>query len=72
MSAGGGASSSKAGGLNDGVRSMCMGRCWRAFAEDAIPLICAVGGRGSVGLVKGPGWGIGALLFAAFMAFMAG
>lgn len=53
MSAGGGTSSSKAGGLNDGVRSMCMGRCWRAFAEDAIPLMCAVGGRGSVGLVTG-------------------
>lgn len=72
MSAGGGASSSKAGGLNDGARSMCMGRGWRdEFAVGNWPLRCAVGGRGRVGRSKTGSWEL-RLLFAALRAFMAG
>jgi len=72
MSAGGGASSSKAGGLNDGARRMCIGRGWREeFAVGAPPWRCAVGGRGRVGRSRSGSWEF-RLLFAAFMAFMAG
>jgi hypothetical protein len=72
MSAGGGASSSKAGGLNDGARRMCMGRGWREeFAVGIPPLRCAVGGRGRVGRSRKGSWLL-MLLFAAFRAFMAG
>lgn len=70
--AGGGASSSKAGGLNEGARRMCIGLGFRAFAAGG-PLRCAVGGRGSVGLSNMGGCAAALmLLFAAFMAFMAG
>lgn len=74
MRAGGGASSSKAGGLKEGARSMCIGR-WGRFALGPAPLRWAVGGRGRVGrcmAVGGCGWVGGRLLFAAFMALMAG
>ena len=72
MSAGGGASSSKAGGLNDGARNMCIGRGWRdEFAVGSCPFRCAVGGRGRVGRSRNGSCEL-RLLFAAFIAFMAG
>ena len=73
MRAGGGASSSKAGGLKDGARRMCIGRGWREeFAVGSWPLRCAVGGRGRVGRSRKGSWELFRLLFAAFMAFIAG
>jgi len=72
MRAGGGASSSKAGGLNDGARRICIGRGWRdEFAVGSWPWRCAVGGRGRVGRCRRGSWEF-MLLFAALRAFMAG
>jgi hypothetical protein len=72
MRGGGGASSSKAGGLNEGARRMCIGLgCCLEFAVGWPPLRCAVGGRGSVGRSNRGGCAF-MLLFAAFMAFIAG
>lgn len=73
INAGGGASSSNAGGLNDGARRMCIGLGVRAFVFGTPPLRCAVGGRGNVGRCSaGAAWASFKLLFAALRAFMAG
>ena len=49
MSGGGGSSSSKAGGLNEGARSRWMGRS--SWLGGALPVKCAACGRARLGAV---------------------